>query len=239
MKMLEAENLTVRYGVHEIVKNVSFSVEDGQWFMLVGPNGAGKSTMLNAVAGTWLVDEGQILIDGINMLNLDMTKYRNQIAVVPQNTILFAGTVKDNITYGLDDVSDQEVMEVLNAVGLDDLVKDLPWGLNTHLGEHGDKLSGGQRQRMSIARALLRKPRLIIFDEATSALDSVSERKVQTAVNNMMKHCTTFLVAHRLSTIKNADRIAVVKHGTISEIGSYDELMAKKGDFYNLKRLQD
>ena len=168
-----------------------------------------------------------------------MTSYRSQIAVVPQNTILFAGTVKDNITYGLDGVSDDKVMEVLAAVGLDDLVSEMPWGMHTHLGEHGGKLSGGQRQRISIARALLRNPKIIIFDEATSALDSASEKKVQAAVDNMMKQCTTFLVAHRLSTIKNADKIAFVKNGSITEIGSYDELMAKKGDFYQLKQLQD
>lgn len=222
-----------------ILNNFNLSVKEGESVAFVGGSGAGKSTIINLVIGFERPQEGQILIDGVNMINLDMTKYRNQIAVVPQNTILFAGTMKDNITYGLDNISDEKVMEVLTAVGLDDLVSELPWGIHTHLGEHGGKLSGGQRQRISIARALLRDPKIIIFDEATSALDSASEKKVQAAVDNMMKQCTTFLVAHRLSTIKNADRIAYVKNGIITEMGSYDELMAKKGDFYQLKQLQD
>lgn len=222
-----------------VLNGLNLSVKEGESIAFVGGSGSGKSTIINLLIGFDRPQEGQILIDRVNMINLDMTSYRSQIAVVPQNTILFAGTVKDNITYGLDGVSDDKVMEVLAAVGLDDLVSEMPWGMHTHLGEHGGKLSGGQRQRISIARALLRNPKIIIFDEATSALDSASEKKVQAAVDNMMKQCTTFLVAHRLSTIKNADKIAFVKNGSITEIGSYDELMAKKGDFYQLKQLQD
>ena len=222
-----------------ILQNFNITVQPGESIAFVGGSGAGKSTILNLLIGFDRPQEGQILIDRVNMINLDMTKYRSQIAVVPQNTILFSGSVKDNITYGLDNVSDEQVEEVLKAVGLDELVNELPWGMDTQLGEHGGKLSGGQRQRISIARALLRKPKIIIFDEATSALDSASEKKVQAAVDSMMKQCTTFLVAHRLSTIKNADRIAVVNQGQITEIGTYDELMAKKGEFYQLKQLQD
>lgn len=222
-----------------VLNNFNLSVKEGESVAFVGGSGAGKSTIINLLIGFDRPQEGQILVDRVNMINLDMTSYRNQIAVVPQNTILFAGTVKDNITYGIDNVSDEQVMEVLTAVGLDDLVNEMPWGMHTHLGEHGGKLSGGQRQRISIARALLRQPKLIIFDEATSALDSASEKKVQAAVDNMMKQCTTFLVAHRLSTIKNADKIAFLKNGSITEIGTYDELMAKKGDFYTLKQLQE
>ncbi len=221
-----------------VLDNFNIKVEPGESIAFVGGSGAGKSTILNLLIGFDRPQEGQILIDRVNMINLDMTEYRNQIAVVPQNTILFSGTIKDNITYGLDNVSDAQVMEVLTAVGLDELVAEMPQGIHTQLGEHGGKLSGGQRQRISIARALLRNPKIIIFDEATSALDSASEKKVQAAVDNMMKKCTTFLVAHRLSTIQSADRIAVVNAGRISEIGTYDELMAKKGEFYQLKQLQ-
>ena len=233
----------VRYkyedGDRWILNNFNVKIAPGESIAFVGGSGAGKSTILNLLIGFDRPQEGQILIDRVNMMNLDMAEYRSQIAVVPQNTILFSGTIKDNITYGIDNISDEKVMEVLKAVGLDDLVESMPQGINTQLGEHGGKLSGGQRQRLSIARALLRSPKIIIFDEATSALDSASEKKVQAAVDNMMKQCTTFLVAHRLSTIKNADRIAVVNNGTITEIGSYDELMAKKGEFYHLKQLQD
>lgn len=222
-----------------ILKNFNVTVKAGESIAFVGGSGAGKSTILNLLIGFDRPQEGQILIDRINMMNLDMTQYRNNIAVVPQNTILFSGTVRDNITYGTDNVTDSEVEEVLQAVGLTELVNEMPQGMYTQLGEHGGKLSGGQRQRISIARALLRKPKIIIFDEATSALDSASEKKVQEAVDNMMKRCTTFLVAHRLSTIKNANRIAVVNRGTITEIGTYDELMAKKGEFYALKKMQE
>ena len=178
------------------------------------------------------------MIDGINMVNLDLNEYRHQIAVVPQNTILFSGTIVDNITYGLGNVPRQEVEEVIREVGLWELVEKLPQGLDTQLGEHGDKLSGGQRQRISIARALIRKPKIVVFDEATSALDSASEKKVQEATSRMMENCTTFLVAHRLSTIRNADRIVAMKEGRIVEVGTYEELMGKKGYFYELKSLQ-
>ena len=195
-------------------------------------------TVLNLLIGFIPPVSGKILIDGINMVNLDINEYRHQIAVVPQNTILFSGTILDNIAYGLEHVTEKEVMEVIKDVGLEDMIEKLPDGIYTQLGEHGDKLSGGQRQRISIARALIRKPKIIVFDEATSALDSASEKKVQEATSNMMKNCTTFLVAHRLSTIRNADRIVAMRDGKIVEVGSYDELMEKKGYFYELKALQ-
>ena len=238
---IEFKNVSYKYadGDKYILNDFNLKVEPGESIAFVGGSGAGKSTILNLLIGFDHPQDGKILVDRINMVNLDMTEYRNRIAVVPQNTILFSGTVKDNITYGLDNVSDEQVMEVLKAVGLDDLISEMPMGMHTQLGEHGGKLSGGQRQRISIARALMRNPKIIIFDEATSALDSASEKKVQIAVDNMMKKCTTFLVAHRLSTIKNADRIAVVNQGKITEIGTHDELMAKKGEFYELKKMQD
>ena len=239
----QVEFRDVRYkyadGDKWILNDFNLSVKPGESIAFVGGSGAGKSTILNLLIGFDRPQDGKILIDRINMLNLDMTQFRSQIAVVPQNTILFSGSVRDNITYGLDNVSDEEVNRVLKSVGLDDLINEMPNGMNTMLGEHGGKLSGGQRQRISIARALLRNPKIIIFDEATSALDSASEKKVQAAVDNMMKQCTTFLVAHRLSTIKNADRIAVINGGTITEIGTYDELMEKKGEFYTLKKMQE
>lgn len=237
---VEFVNVEFKYPDSEksILRDFSLKVEPGESIAFVGESGAGKSTVLNLLIGFIPPTGGKILIDRINMVNLDLNEYRHQIAVVPQNTILFSGTIMENITYGLENISEEVVMEVIREVGLEDLVAKLPQGIYTQLGEHGDKLSGGQRQRISIARALIRKPKIIVFDEATSALDSASEKKVQEATGNMMKNCTTFLVAHRLSTIRNADRIAVMQEGRIVEIGTYEELMEKKGYFYELKSLQ-
>ena len=237
---VEFVNVDFKYPDSEkwILHDVSLKVEAGESIAFVGESGAGKSTILNLLIGFVPPANGKILIDGINMVNLDLNEYRHQIAVVPQNTILFSGTIVDNITYGLGNVPRQEVEEVIREVGLWELVEKLPQGLDTQLGEHGDKLSGGQRQRISIARALIRKPKIVVFDEATSALDSASEKKVQEATSRMMENCTTFLVAHRLSTIRNADRIVAMKEGRIVEVGTYEELMGKKGYFYELKSLQ-
>lgn len=234
------QNVTFQYkdGDHPVLDDFNLEVKAGESVAFVGGSGAGKSTILNLMIGFNEPTSGKILIDRINMANLDLDEYRSQIAVVPQNTILFSGTIRDNVTYGIKDVKDEEVWNILKEVGLDDVVAAMPGGIYTRLGEHGGTLSGGQRQRISIARALLRKPKIIIFDEATSALDSESEKKVQEATSRMMKQCTTFLVAHRLSTIKDADRICVVENGKIVEQGSYEELMEKKGHFYHLKQLQ-
>lgn len=237
---VEFKNVSFQYekSITTVLNNVSFKVNPGESIAFVGESGAGKSTILNLLIGYMNPTDGDIVIDGINKMNLDMKEYRSQIAVVPQNTILFSGSIRDNITYGLKNISDEQIDNIINEVGLKDMVDELPDGLNTHLAEHGDSLSGGQRQRISIARALIRNPKIIIFDEATSALDSSSELKVKQATENMMHKCTTFMVAHRLSTIQNADKIVVLKDGQIQEVGSYEKLMSMKGAFYKLKRLQ-
>ena len=234
-------NVDFKYpdGERYILKDFNLEVKPGESIAFAGESGTGKSTILNLLIGFLPPTDGKILIDRINMVNLDMNEYRKQIAVVPQNTILFSGTIRENITYGLENISDDEIWSVIHEVGLEDLLDKMPDGLDTPLGEHGDRLSGGQKQRISIARALIRKPKIIIFDEATSALDSASEKKVQEATDHMMGKCTTFIVAHRLSTIRKADRIAFIKDGSVAEIGSYEELMAKKEYFYRLKSLQE
>lgn len=223
---------------HNTMDHFTLHVHPGETIALVGGSGAGKTTILNMVIGFIKPTSGQVIIDGINLTDLNLQSYRSYIAVVPQNSILFTGTIRENITYGLSSVSEEELQKVVHAANLQDLIESLPDGLDTMINEHGSNLSGGQRQRISIARALIRNPRIIVLDEATSALDSISEQRVQEAISNLVRNRTTFIVAHRLSTIRDADRIAVISHGACTECGTYEELMEKQGEFYQLKKLQ-
>ena len=221
-----------------VLNGFSLTVKPGETVALVGESGSGKSTVLNLVIGFNKPESGSFKIDGIDAGDIDMRSYRRFISVVPQNSILFSGTIRENITYGRRHVTDELLNYAVKAARLESVIEKLPDGLDTMVGEHGAKLSGGQRQRISIARAIIRNPRVIIFDEATSALDSVTESEIQKAIENLTENRTTFIVAHRLSTIKNADKIAVVDNGRCVEYGTYDELMAKKGQFYRLKQMQ-
>ncbi|MDD6332989.1 MAG: ABC transporter ATP-binding protein [Clostridia bacterium] len=221
-----------------VLHELNLHVDKGQTIALVGESGAGKSTILNLVIGFNFANEGKVTVDGYDMRDIDLRTYRKHLAVVPQTSILFSGTIRDNITYGIENVDDETLNRVVDAANLRELVDSLPEGLDTVVGEHGGKLSGGQRQRVSIARALMRNPKVIVLDEATSALDSISEKLIQEALNNLTKDRTTFIVAHRLSTIKGADRIAVIADGHCVEYGTYDELMAIKGEFYQMKSIQ-
>ena len=221
-----------------VLNGFSLKVEKGETVALVGESGSGKSTVLNLLIGFNQPDSGIFKIDGKDAADIDMRSYRQFLSVVPQNSILFSGTIKENITYGRKSVTDEMLNYAIKAACLDSVIEKLPNGINTFVGEHGAKLSGGQRQRISIARAIIRNPQVIIFDEATSALDSVTENEIQTAIDNLTRDRTTFIVAHRLSTIKNADKIAVMADGRCVEYGTYDELMAKKGEFYKLKQMQ-
>ena len=221
-----------------VLNGFSLKVEKGETVALVGESGSGKSTVLNLLIGFNQPDSGIFKIDGKDAADIDMRSYRQFLSVVPQNSILFSGTIKENITYGRKSVTDEMLNYAIKAACLDSVIEKLPNGINTFVGEHGAKLSGGQRQRISIARAIIRNPQVIIFDEATSALDSVTENEIQTAIDNLTRDRTTFIVAHRLSTIKNADKIAVMADGRCVEYGTYNELMAKKGEFYKLKQMQ-
>jgi ATP-binding cassette subfamily B protein len=221
-----------------VLKNFNLHVEKGETIAFVGESGAGKSTILNMVIGFHMASEGAVLLDGHDMSSIDLRTYRKHIAVVPQTSILFSGTIRENIIYGCENVTEEQLAEVIEAANLKDLVENLPKGLDTMVGEHGGKLSGGQRQRIAIARALIRNPKIIVLDEATSALDSISEKMIQQALNNLVKGRTTFIVAHRLSTIRDADKIAVIADGKCVEYGTFDELMQKKGAFYRMKVLQ-
>ena len=234
------KDVTFRYNNIDrpVLHNLNLHVDKGETIALVGESGAGKSTILNLVIGFNQVNSGEVLIDGHNMKDIDLRSYRKHLAVVPQTSILFSGTIRDNITYGVDNVDEATLDEIVKAANLTDLINSLPDGLDTMVGEHGGKLSGGQRQRISIARALIRNPKVIVLDEATSALDSISEKLIQEALNNLTKDRTTFIVAHRLSTIKDADKIAVIADGHCVEYGTYDELMNLKGEFYQMEKIQ-
>ena len=223
---------------NQVLNHLNLHVEKGQTIAFVGESGAGKSTILNMVIGFHMASEGKVLLDGHDMNEIDLRTYRKHLAVVPQTSILFSGTIRENITYGCEHVTDEELAEVVRAANLTDLVESLPKGLDTAVGEHGGKLSGGQRQRIAIARALIRNPQIIVLDEATSALDSISEKMIQEAINNLVKGRTTFIVAHRLSTIRDADKIAVIADGKCVEYGTFEELMELKGEFYRMKVLQ-
>lgn len=221
-----------------MLNHLNLHVKQGETIALVGESGAGKSTVLNLVIGFHLADGGKVLLDGNDMREIDLRTYRKHLAVVPQTSILFSGTIRENITYGNEHVSDEELERVIKAANLTDLMESLPNGVDTMVGEHGGKLSGGQRQRIAIARALIRDPEVIVLDEATSALDSISEKLIQEALENLTKGRTTFIVAHRLSTIRDADKIAVLADGHCVEYGTFEELMARKGEFYRMKMIQ-
>jgi ATP-binding cassette subfamily B protein len=214
------------------VSDFSLQVKPGETIALVGPSGAGKSTVLNLVIGFIRPTSGAISLDGHDMAALDLRTYRRFVSVVPQESILFDGTIRENITYGMTSVSDERIMTALRDANAWEFIEKLPDGVQTQVGEKGARLSGGQKQRLAIARALIRDPRVLILDEATSALDSESEALIQEALERLMKGRTTFVVAHRLSTIRNADRIVAMRAGQIEEVGSHDALV-KAGGLYS------
>ena len=205
---------------------------------LVGPSGSGKSTIANLIPRFYDVDSGTIAIDGPDIRQGTADSLREQIGLVPQETMLFSTTVMENIRYGRLDATDEEVVEAARAANAEEFIKDLPEGYDTKLGERGLNLSGGQRQRLAIARAILKNPRVLILDEATSALDTESEKIVQDALDKLMVGRTSFVIAHRLSTIFNADQIFVVENGHLREHGTHEELLAAGGLYSNLYNIQ-
>jgi ATP-binding cassette subfamily B protein len=233
----EFQNVSYAYpGTDDnVINNLTLSIKEGETVAFVGESGAGKSTIMNLLVGFCMPNEGKLLVDGKDISEISLHSYRENLAVVPQNTILFSGSIRDNILYGTSHVSEEELQKVIDEAGLRSVVDKLPDGLDTMVGEHGDKLSGGQKQRISIARALIRKPRVIILDEATSALDTISEREVSSAIDHMSHDRTTFIVAHKLATIEKADKIVVMQDGGIIEQGTFEELMKQKGYFYSLE----
>ncbi len=236
---IDFRNVSFRYGGQKemAVSNFSLSVSPGSCVAFVGESGSGKSTLMQLAIGFLRPQSGQILLDGVPMEAIDMRSWRRHIAMVPQQTILFSGTIRDNVSYGLSQFADDAIWHALHLANLEKVIDELPQKLDTPVGENGLKLSGGQRQRLAIARALVRNPQVIILDEATSALDVISEREVQAAIENLIRGRTTFIVAHRLTTIRNANLVVVMNEGKSIEIGTPAELDRRGGAFAKLKLL--
>jgi ATP-binding cassette, subfamily B, bacterial len=220
------------------ITHVDLEVRSGETIAFVGPSGSGKSTLVGLILGFLRPTSGRILLDGREMNEIDLRSYRRWLSVVSQETLLFQGTLRDNVIYGTENVTEERLQTALRDANVLEFVAALPDGMNTMIGEKGARLSGGQRQRIAIARAIIRNPRVLILDEATSALDVESEFLVQQALERLVEGRTTFIVAHRLSTIRNASRIVVLEHGKIVEMGTLEELLACKGKFSKMHSLQ-
>ncbi len=236
--VITLKNINFRYEDENVLKDFSLNVKKGQTVALVGQSGSGKSTIANLLTRFYDVNEGQIAIDGIDIKDLKLDSLRGLLGLVTQDSILFNDTIKNNILIGKPNATDDEVIEALKIANAFEFVNDLPKGINTSIGDAGNKLSGGQKQRLSIARAVLKNPPIMILDEATSALDTESEKFVQVALENMMQNRTSIVIAHRLSTIQKADLIVVMKKGRIVEQGKHDELVAMNGTYNNLVTMQ-
>ena len=236
---VEFKDITFSYKEGQpALQHISLKAEPGQMIALVGPSGSGKSTIANLIPRFYDVDSGVITIDDHDIRQVTADSLREQIGLVPQETMLFSTSVMENIRYGRLEATDEEVIEAAKAANAEEFIKELPEGYDTKLGERGLNLSGGQRQRLAIARAILKNPRVLILDEATSALDTESEKIVQDALDNLMLGRTSFVIAHRLSTIFNADQIFVVENGHLREHGTHEELLAAGGLYSNLYNIQ-
>ncbi len=232
---VEFKDVTFSYeeGI-QILKNVSFSVKQGETVAIVGPTGAGKTTIVNLLSRFYNVDSGEVLIDGINIEDVTIKSLRRQMGVMMQDSFIFSGTIMDNIRYGNDQVSDEAVIEAAKTVCAHDFIMEMEKGYYTQVNERGSRLSAGQRQLISFARALLADPKILILDEATSSIDTETEILLQQGLERLLKGRTSFIIAHRLSTIKNADFIMYIDKGGIREKGTHEELLRQKGDYYHL-----
>lgn len=232
------ENIGFSYGSKEILKNISFKINAGEKVAFVGITGVGKTTLLSLLPRFYDITYGRILIDGRDIREFKLSSLRSQIAIVTQQVVLFNDTLKNNILYGSLTKSDEEVVAAAKLANIHEFISKLPDGYNTVIGESGVRLSGGERQKIAIARAILRNAPILILDEATSSLDSVAEKEIQLAIDNLMQGKTTFIIAHRLSTVQKADRIYVLSDGTIKEMGKHEELLALRGTYYKLYTTQ-
>jgi ATP-binding cassette subfamily B protein len=236
---IEFNNVSFHYneGNKDVISNLDLKVKSGENIALVGPSGGGKTTLCSLLPRFYDITSGTITIDGIDIKSITLKSLRENIGMVAQDVYLFSGSIRENIAYGKPDATDEEIKAAATLAGADDFIKDLPDGYDSYVGERGIMLSGGQKQRISIARVFLKNPPILILDEATSALDNESERLVQKSLERLTKGRTTFTIAHRLTTIKNADRILVLTEKGIEESGSHKELLAKGGLYSELYKL--
>lgn len=223
---------------HPILKNINLEVNPGEMIGLVGHSGAGKSTLINLISRFYDTDQGSIIIDGINIRDISLEDLHQHIGVVLQETFLFDGTVAENISYSKPHSTPEEIMRAAKIANAHDFIVRMEDGYDTRVGERGQRLSGGQKQRIAIARAILHNPKILILDEATASVDTETEKKIQEAITRLVKGRTTFAIAHRLSTLRNADRLVVIDKGEIAEIGTHDELIEKEGIYYKLVQAQ-
>ncbi len=235
---IDFENVSFAYENEEVIKNLSFKIKKGETIALVGQSGSGKSTIANLISRFYDISDGKIKVDGKNIKEINLTSLRKLIGLVTQDSILFNDSIKNNLLIGNESANDEDIIEALKIANAWEFVKDLPNTIDANIGDSGNKLSGGQKQRISIARAVLKNPPIMLLDEATSALDSESEHLVQIALDNVMKNKTSLVIAHRLSTVQNADNIIVLEKGKVIESGKHKELMTKEGVYSNLVRMQ-
>jgi ATP-binding cassette, subfamily B, bacterial len=242
IKTLEFDHVAFKHHTasHKAINDISFSVNTGETIAFVGPSGSGKTTLMKLLVGLYRPQEGKILYNGIDENNIDFEDLRNQIGFVTQDTQLFSGTIKENLVFVNPEATDEDLADVLQKASCQNLLSRAEKGLDTMIGEGGLKLSGGEKQRLSIARALLRKPKLLLFDEATSALDSLTEEEITDTIRDISRQGSqvTILIAHRLSTIMHADRIYVLEKGDVVETGNHEQLLSEKGLYYAMWRQQ-
>ena len=217
-----------------VLENLSFDVKAGQSIALVGPTGAGKTTIVNLISRFYNVNDGQVLIDGRDITDFTLRSLRSQMGIMLQDSVIFSGTIKENILYGRPGATDEDVRQACHVVGADEFIEEMPNGFDTEVNERGASLSQGQRQMIAFARTILADPKILVLDEATSSIDAKTERYIQSGIDHLLKGRTSFIIAHRLSTIRSCDKIMYISEKGISECGTHDELMKKKGLYYKL-----